>query len=98
MASVKPAFLAVYVTPRSGRDEVMGVCSGSRGDEVRVRVCAPPDGGKANKAVCALVAGALGVPKRDVEIASGAGSRHKRLAVTVDADRLAAWIDGLPCV
>lgn len=92
---MKPAFLAVHVTPRSGRDEVLGVCDGAHGDEVYVRVCAPPDGGKANRAVCALVAGALGLPKRAVSVASGMTSRHKRLAVALDADRLAAWIDGL---
>ena len=58
---MKPAIIAVHVTPRSGRDEVSGVRADAAGaDEVCVRVTAPPDGGKANKAVCKLVAEALG--------------------------------------
>jgi uncharacterized protein YggU (UPF0235/DUF167 family) len=44
--------LAVHVTPRSGRDEV----SGWRGAELSVRVTVAPEGGKANVAVCILVA------------------------------------------
>ncbi len=38
------ARLAVHVTPKSGRDEVVGW----RGSELAVRVTAPPEGGKAN--------------------------------------------------
>ena len=53
-------------------------------DEVCVRVTAPPDGGKANKAVCKLVAEALGVPKSRVGVASGHTARRKRLSVEAD--------------
>jgi len=42
-----------------------------------VRVAAPPEGGKANDAVLKLVAGALGVPRGDLELASGQTSRDK---------------------
>lgn len=121
-------FIAVHVTPRSGRDEVMGVKmldataggragsgltgSGAAGlgvraasgvsnasaalPEVQVRVTAPPDGGKANKAVCKLVAASLGVPKTTVEVAGGATSRHKRLSVVVSQERLNGWLTSLP--
>lgn len=88
----KPTAIAVHVTPRSGRDEVTGV----RADEVCVRVTAPPDGGKANKAVCKLVAEALGVPKSRVEVASGHTARRKRLAVDAPAERVDAWVASLP--
>ncbi|WP_346686180.1 DUF167 domain-containing protein [Enteroscipio rubneri] len=95
--SEKPIVIAVHVTPRSGRDEVSGVRADTTGArEVCVRVTAPPDGGKANKAVCKLVADALSVPKSRVEVASGHTARRKRLAVEADAASIEAWIAGLP--
>lgn len=93
----KPLIIAVHVTPRSGRDEVSGVRADVAGTrEVCVRVTAPPDGGKANKAVCKLVADALGVPKSRVDVTSGHTARRKRLAVEADAVSVEAWIAGLP--
>ncbi|MBE0477259.1 MAG: DUF167 domain-containing protein [Coriobacteriia bacterium] len=70
------ARIPVHVTPRSGRDEV----TGWRGSELAVRVTAPPEAGKANAAVCKVVAVALGVPGTAVHVVRGAGSRHKTLA------------------
>lgn len=69
--------VAIRVTPRSSRDEIVGLDDGV----LHVRVTAPPDDGKANAAVCRVVAGALGVPKSAVGIARGATSRHKMLSV-----------------
>lgn len=69
--------IAVHVTPRSGRDEVVGW----RGGELSVRVTAPPEGGKANVAACELLARALGVPKRSVRIVRGDSARHKQLEI-----------------
>lgn len=93
----KPVILAVHVTPRSGRDEVIGVRADAAGaDEVCVRVTAPPEKGKANKAVCRTVADALAVPKKAVSLAGGATARRKLLAVEADTGRIDAWVAGLP--
>lgn len=78
--------LAVHVTPRAGKDEV----AGWRGDELEVRVTAPPDGGKANEAACKLVAGLLGVPKSAVRVARGQTARHKSLEIEADEARVRA--------
>ena len=72
--------LAVHVTPRSSRDEVLGW----RGDELSLRVTAPPDGGKANEAVCRLLAAALDLPKGAVRVVRGPAARHK--SVEIDAE------------
>lgn len=76
--------LAVHVTPRAGRDEVVGWRDG----ELSVRVTAPPDAGKANVAVCALLAKRLKLPKSAVAVVRGQSSRHKRLSIedVTDAD------------
>jgi uncharacterized protein (TIGR00251 family) len=71
------AKLAIHVTPKSGRDEVVGW----RGSELAVRVSAPPEAGKANAAVCKLIAGALRVPKTDVAVVRGDTARHKVLEI-----------------
>jgi uncharacterized protein YggU (UPF0235/DUF167 family) len=39
-------------------------------------------------AVIKLLAKALGVPRSEVEIVSGHASRHKRIAVPLDADEV----------
>lgn len=89
-------YLSVHVTPRAGRDEVAGVKTFPDGEAVCVRVCAPPDGGKANKAVCKIVAGALGVSKSCVDVASGHTARRKRLAIQANSASVDAWLASLP--
>jgi uncharacterized protein (TIGR00251 family) len=70
--------VTVHVQPGARRDAVVG----RHGDALKVRVTAPPVGGRANQAVLRLVAAALGVPTASVEVASGASSRRKRLRIT----------------
>ncbi len=42
-----------------------------------MRVAAPPEDGRANDAVIALLAAALGVPARTISVVSGHGGRDK---------------------
>lgn len=65
--------IRLKAVPGAKRDELAGVL----GDRLKVRVSAPPEGGKANKAICALLARALGVKRRDVEIISGPTNPEK---------------------
>jgi uncharacterized protein YggU (UPF0235/DUF167 family) len=46
-----------------------------------VRVTAPPEDGRANEAVVALLAEALDVPKSRVRILRGHAAREKQIAV-----------------
>lgn len=74
---VSGCLVRVKAVPGAKRDEV----AGALGDRLKVRVSAPPEGGKANRAICALLAGALGVRERDVEIVAGASSAEKGVRV-----------------
>jgi uncharacterized protein (TIGR00251 family) len=74
--------VAVHVTPRSGRDEIVGW----ERDELHVRVKAPAEGGRANTAVCALLGIAIRVPKSSVKVVRGASSRHKTLEIAAADD------------
>lgn len=71
------AKLAVEVTPKSRKPGVVG----RRGGALRVRVASPPEGGRANKELVALVAAFLGVRRGAVSVVRGATSRRKLLEV-----------------
>jgi uncharacterized protein (TIGR00251 family) len=88
--------LAIRLTPRSGRDAVLGVKMVEGLSEVQACVTAPPDNGKANKALCKLIASELGVAKSKVEVLQGQTSRHKRLGIAADARAVEAWVAELP--
>jgi uncharacterized protein (TIGR00251 family) len=65
--------VAVRVQPRAGKDEI----AGERGDALLVKVKAPPVDGRANDAVCKLLARAAGIPPSYAELVRGASSRDK---------------------
>lgn len=71
------ARITVRATPRSGRESI----EAGAGGVFLVRVTAAPDEGKANAAVCRVVAGALGVPKSSVSVVRGHTARIKTLEV-----------------
>ena len=65
--------LRVRVSPGASRTELVG----RHGDSWKVRVSAPPEGGRANDAVLTLLAERLELPRRSLEIVSGHGARDK---------------------
>jgi uncharacterized protein (TIGR00251 family) len=69
---------AVRVSPRAKTTSVLGV----HADALKLAVTAPPDKGKANAAVTALLADALGLPKSAVAVIAGATSRTKRVRIS----------------
>lgn len=69
--------LRVRVQPRASRSQVLGY----DGQLLRVRVSAPPEDGRANEAVVALLAEALGVPRSRVRILRGHTSRDKLVSM-----------------
>ncbi len=67
----------VRVQPKSSRNQVVGY----RGDTLRLRVTAPPEGGQANEAVVSLLAQALDIAKSQIEIVRGHAARDKMVVV-----------------
>jgi hypothetical protein len=61
------------VAPGATRPGVVG----RHGEAWKVRVSAPPEGGRANEAVMRLLADALRVPREAVTLVSGHGGRDK---------------------
>lgn len=87
--------LRLRVSPGSGRAGIVG----RHGDAWKVRVAAPPEGGKANEAVLELLARTLDVPRRSLALATGRAARDKvvilqGLMSTEAESRLAAAVQG----
>ena len=81
------ADLTVRLQPRARRDEVVG----ERDGVVVIRVTAPPVDGKANAALCRLIAKRAGVAPSRVEIVRGHTAREKVIRVEgLDAEALRA--------
>ncbi len=74
--------VALRVVPRAGRNRIEGVETAADGRLwLKVAVTAPPDGGKANKAVIALLAKAWRVPQSSITVVAGATARRKTILV-----------------
>jgi len=74
--------IALQVTPKSSRNEIIGWVSDAAGQPVlKIKINATPEDGKANKALIAFLAREWGVPAATLEVVSGESSRHKRLNV-----------------
>ncbi len=65
--------LRVKVVPGARRDEVVGLL----GDRLKVRTSAPPEDGKANRAVASLLASWLHLDERQVKIRTGMSNPEK---------------------
>ena len=82
--------IAVRLQPRSKKDEVVG----RRGEQVVIRVNAPPVDGKANAALCAFIARKLRIAPGRVDLVRGQTSRDKvvRVEGVTQADLRAALL------
>lgn len=69
--------LSVLVQPRASRSRIVG----PHGDAVKIQLAAPPVEGQANAELIELLAKALGVPRRQVELLAGDASRRKRVRI-----------------
>jgi uncharacterized protein (TIGR00251 family) len=85
--------LALRVTPKSSRDAVTGLHVAADGTAaLALKVTAPPDKGKANKAVIALLAETFGLPKSAFTLLSGETDRNKVVFVAGNLPDLEAVI------
>jgi uncharacterized protein (TIGR00251 family) len=78
--------IRLKVVPGARRSEIVGPL----GDRLKVRVAAPPEGGKANRAVEALLREALGA---EAEIVGGHTTAEKVASLSGPAERLLKKLD-----
>ena len=95
-ATLNGVVVTCRLTPKGGRDAIDGVAERPDGTRVLlVRVRAPPEDGRANDALCALLAQKLRTPLSRVMLAAGGKSRVKRIAVGGDPEALVVWLRAL---
>lgn len=85
--------LRLRVAPGARRARIAGIHGGA----LKLSVTEPPERGRANEGVIALIARALALPARNLEIVSGQTSQDKRIAIdgfTGDDDDLARRLTG----
>ncbi len=69
--------IQVKAVPGSSCDRIAGWL----GDHLKVAVAAPPEAGKANKALCRMLAHALGVRPQQVQVVAGTATARKKVLV-----------------
>ena len=81
----------IRLQPRARREGIEGVVADAEGRaHLRVAVTAPPEEGKANAALIALLGKAWKLPKSAFEIVGGATDRRKTLLLRGDSASLLA--------
>lgn len=87
--------LRLKVQPKARRPGVQGLAASLDGPRLKLGVTEAPEDGRANAAVCAWLARALGVPQRDVAVVQGASSREKTVLVAVPPADIQAKLEAL---
>jgi hypothetical protein len=73
----KNIILALHVRPGAAQDRL----DGCHGDRLKIRISAPPADGRANIRLRRFLTTLFSVPRRQVELLSGQGSRLKRVRI-----------------
>jgi uncharacterized protein (TIGR00251 family) len=87
--------LAVRLTPKAGRERIEGLRATPDGEVLAVAVTAPPEDGKANAALSALLAKSLRLPKSAVRVTRGGKSRNKTVTIDGDPEELMSKLTAL---
>lgn len=83
--------LSVKLQPRASADEI----AGPQGNELRIRVTAPPVDSAANEALVRFLAEVLDCPRSQVQLVRGQTSRHKVLKIYgVEPEAVVARLGG----
>ena len=72
-----PERIKIYVKPNSGKSSVEGLHNG----RIKIKICSPPQDGKANKELMDFISKKTGVPKKNIRIISGERSNLKEIEI-----------------
>ncbi|MFZ4406794.1 MAG: DUF167 domain-containing protein [Paracraurococcus sp.] len=87
--------IRVKVQPRAKRAVLQGLAPGVDGPRLKLAVVEAPEDGRANRAVYAALARALGMPSSAAEVAQGHAAREKLVFIAGDPETLASRLEAL---
>jgi uncharacterized protein len=95
--------VVIRLSPRARSDRLRGIAATAKGGRaIKVSVTAPAQDGRANEALLQLLSQVWRIPRRDLSLAAGAGSRSKMVRVAGDSHelltKLSSEIASLPSV
>jgi len=82
--------LAIHVQPGAKTTQVAGL----HGEDLKMRIAAPPVEGRANAVLEEFIARTLGVPRRCVSVVKGAASRRKTVHIAAPEANPALLVPG----
>ncbi|MGK5595106.1 MAG: DUF167 domain-containing protein [Parachlamydiaceae bacterium] len=74
---MEDAIIKVKVLPNASSNKIIGW----ENDELKIRLTAIPEKGKANEALIKLLAKRLDIPLSSIKVIGGTTSRHKKLLI-----------------
>ena len=86
--------ITARVTPKASREAIQGAMPTADGQALKIAVTAPADKGKANAAVCALLAKTFKVAKSSVAVIGGETDRRKVVRIVGDPQALSIIAEG----
>lgn len=79
------------IIPNANKNQIVGLAN----EEIKVRIAAHPEKGKANEELIAFLAKILHLAKSKIEIVQGASNRHKRLLISdISLNNLRKYLEG----
>jgi uncharacterized protein (TIGR00251 family) len=72
--------ISLKVIPKSSKNAIVGILDDG---SLKIKITAAPERGKANAAVCKLIANEFGVAKKNVQIVRGETDAHKQIVIRV---------------
>ena len=76
-ASDGSVLVKIKVVPGASRSRIAGLL----GDRVKIQIAAPPEGGKANAALCELISDLLNLGKASVQVIDGHSQPRKTVQI-----------------
>ncbi len=74
--------ISVYVQPKAAKNEFAGLFQ----ERLKLRVCAPPVEGEANRECIKFLAAVLGLARSEIALVKGASSRRKTFLVSMSVE------------
>jgi uncharacterized protein len=72
-----PERIKILVKPNSGKNSVEGLYN----DRIKIKICCPPQDGRANKELIGFISKRTGVPKKNIRIVLGERSNLKEIEI-----------------